>query len=63
MASWANPTSWHLNTPFWSFTDRRAPSIWVALDDATLENGCLFFIPGSVSGATDPSLTTTARFT
>ncbi|HYF31664.1 MAG TPA: phytanoyl-CoA dioxygenase family protein [Chitinophagaceae bacterium] len=44
---WANPTAWHLDTPFWSFDDRRALSIWVALDDATLENGCLFFIPGS----------------
>lgn len=44
---WANPTSWHVDTPFWSFSDRRALSIWIALDDATLENGCLFFIPGS----------------
>jgi len=44
---WANPTSWHLDTPFWSFSDRRALSIWVALDDVTLENGCLYFIPGS----------------
>ncbi|MEV4886700.1 phytanoyl-CoA dioxygenase family protein [Chitinophaga ginsengisegetis] len=44
---WANPTSWHLDTPFWSFTDKRALSIWVALDDATNENGCLYFIPGS----------------
>ena len=44
---WANPTSWHLDTPFWSFSDRNALSIWIALDDATLENGCLFFIPGS----------------
>ena len=44
---WANPTSWHLDTPFWSFSDRRAMSIWVALDDATVENGCLYFIPGS----------------
>lgn len=44
---WANPTSWHLDTPYWSFSDRRALSIWVALDDATPENGCLFFIPGS----------------
>jgi phytanoyl-CoA hydroxylase len=42
---WANPTSWHLDTPFWSFSDRKALSIWVALDDATYENGCLFFIP------------------
>jgi ectoine hydroxylase-related dioxygenase (phytanoyl-CoA dioxygenase family) len=47
---WANPTSWHLDTPFWSFSDRKALSIWVALDDATLENGCLFFIPGSQTG-------------
>ena len=44
---WANPTAWHLDTPFWSFSDRNALSIWVALDDATLENGCLFFLSGS----------------
>lgn len=44
---WANPTSWHLDTPFWSFSDKNALSIWIALDDATLENGCLYFIPGS----------------
>lgn len=44
---WANPTAWHLDTPFWSFSDRNAISIWIALDDATLQNGCLFFIPGS----------------
>ncbi|MGH2642669.1 MAG: phytanoyl-CoA dioxygenase family protein [Chitinophagaceae bacterium] len=44
---WANPTSWHLDTPYWSFSDRKALSIWIALDDATLENGCLFFLPGT----------------
>jgi phytanoyl-CoA hydroxylase len=49
---WANPTSWHLDTPYWSFSDRRALSIWVALDDATYENGCLFFIPGSYYNTT-----------
>ncbi len=49
---WANPTSWHLDTPFWSFSDRRALSIWVALDDATFENGCLYFIPGSYHATT-----------
>jgi phytanoyl-CoA hydroxylase len=47
---WANPTAWHLDTPFWSFHDRNAISIWVALDDATLQNGCLYFIPGSQMG-------------
>ena len=44
---WANPTSFHLDTPYWSFSDRRALSIWVALDDVTYENGCLFFVPES----------------
>lgn len=49
---WANPTSWHLDTPFWSFSDSKALSIWVALDDATLENGCLYFIPCSFKETT-----------
>jgi len=46
-APWANPTAWHLDTPYWSFSDPAALSIWIALDDATLENGCMWFIPGS----------------
>lgn len=44
---WGNPTALHLDTPYWSFSHPEALSIWIALDDATLENGCLFFIPGS----------------
>ncbi len=44
---WANPTSWHLDTPFWSFDSREALSIWIALDDVTIQNGCLYFMPGS----------------
>lgn len=44
---WANPTGFHLDTPLWSFSNRDAISIWVALDDATAENGCLCFFPGS----------------
>jgi len=44
---WANPTGWHLDNPYWSYYSRDAISIWVALDDATLQNGCLYFIPGS----------------
>lgn len=42
-----NPTAWHLDNPFWSFTSPDAISIWVALDDATLENGCLYYLPGT----------------
>lgn len=44
---WGNPTGLHLDTPYWSFDHPEALSIWIALDDATLENGCLFFMPGS----------------
>ena len=46
-APWGNPTGWHLDNPYWSFHSEHAISIWVALDDATIENGCLWFIPGS----------------
>ena len=44
---WANATAWHLDTPFWSFNSHEALSIWIALEDVTLQNGCLYFMPGS----------------
>jgi len=47
-----NPTSYHLDNPYWSFSSRDAISIWIALDDATLENGCMWYIPGSHKLAT-----------
>lgn len=48
---WLNPTGWHLDCPYWSFSSRQAITIWVALDDVTLENGCLYFILGSRKSA------------
>ncbi len=45
--AYANPTSFHLDVPYWSFTSADAITIWIALDDATLENGCLYYLPGS----------------
>jgi phytanoyl-CoA hydroxylase len=42
-----NPTSWHLDTPYWSFCSHDALSIWIALDDATLQNGCMCYLPGT----------------
>ena len=44
---YGNPTAWHLDNPFWSFFSHDAISIWVALDDATVENGCLWYLPGT----------------
>ncbi|MCE9590949.1 MAG: phytanoyl-CoA dioxygenase family protein [Planctomycetes bacterium] len=51
-APWANPTAWHLDNPYWSFSSRHSISIWVALDDATYDNGCLYFLPGTHKTAT-----------
>jgi ectoine hydroxylase-related dioxygenase (phytanoyl-CoA dioxygenase family) len=45
--AWGNPTSWHLDNPYWSFTSSHSLSIWIALEDATYENGCLYFLPGT----------------
>lgn len=42
-----NPTAYHLDVPYWSFRSPDAITIWLALDDATLENGCLYYVPGS----------------
>lgn len=42
-----NPTAWHLDNPYWSFSSRDSISIWIALEPATLGNGCMWFVPGS----------------
>jgi len=44
---WANPTSWHMDCPNWSFHHRSAISIWIALDHVTVQNGCMYYLPGS----------------
>jgi ectoine hydroxylase-related dioxygenase (phytanoyl-CoA dioxygenase family) len=41
-------TPWHQDAHYWPHADRRNQiSIWIALKDATLNNGCMSFIPGS----------------
>jgi ectoine hydroxylase-related dioxygenase (phytanoyl-CoA dioxygenase family) len=44
---YGNPTGFHLDVPYWSFTSADAITIWLALDDATIQNGCLYYVPGS----------------
>lgn len=44
---YGSPTQYHLDGPWWPFDSTHACTIWVALDDSTLANGCLYFVPGS----------------
>ena len=44
---WSNPTNWHVDNPMDPFHSRQSIMLWVALDDATLQNGCMYFLPGT----------------
>lgn len=40
--------AWHQDQAYWIETeDPRTATVWLALDDATPENGCMRFVPGS----------------
>lgn len=42
------PTAWHQDHPAWPIIQPAGlVSAWVALDDATIENGCMWMVPGS----------------
>ena len=43
-----SPVSWHQDSAYWTSVSPPALiSCWVALDDVTLENGCMHMLPGS----------------
>jgi phytanoyl-CoA hydroxylase len=40
--------AWHQDQAYWIHTDdRRTATCWLALDDSTIDNGCMQFLPGS----------------
>lgn len=39
--------SWHQDASYWPFSHTNTVSCWLAIDDTTIENGCMKFIPGS----------------
>lgn len=40
--------AWHQDQAYWIGTDdRRTATCWLAVDDSTLESGCMQFLPGS----------------
>lgn len=40
-------TNWHQDAPYWPMDPLGALSAWIAVDDVSVENGCLHFVPGS----------------
>ena len=41
-------TPWHQDSAYWiSMSDKRAVSCWIAIDRATLNNGCMWYTPKS----------------
>lgn len=43
----SKPTPWHQDLPYWPMKEPGALSCWLALDNVSEENGCLWFLPGS----------------
>jgi ectoine hydroxylase-related dioxygenase (phytanoyl-CoA dioxygenase family) len=40
--------AWHQDFSYWTFTKpMHHLTCWIGLDDASVENGCLYFVPGS----------------
>lgn len=40
-------TPWHQDGEYWPLRPLATCTVWLAVDDATVENGCLKFMPGS----------------
>lgn len=39
--------SWHQDASYWPFSESKAVTVWLAIDDAAIDNACMRFIPGS----------------
>lgn len=39
--------SWHQDASFWPMTPSKTVTVWLAIDDADVENACMRFVPGS----------------
>lgn len=45
--------AWHQDMAYWPDTpDTRTATLWLAIDDSTIDNGCMRFVPGSVNEPT-----------
>lgn len=43
----SKPSAWHQDLPYWPHQQQDSLSCWMALDDVSEENGCMWFVPKS----------------
>lgn len=39
--------AWHQDATYWPLSPSRTVTVWLAVDDADVENACMWFVPGS----------------
>jgi phytanoyl-CoA hydroxylase len=55
-------TGWHRDMRFWSFEREDLVSVWLALGAETIDNGALWFVPGSHAALFDADRFDDAKF-
>jgi phytanoyl-CoA hydroxylase len=55
-------TGWHRDIRYWSFAQENLVSVWLALGEETVDNGALWFVPGSHAMAFEPDQFDAAKF-
>jgi phytanoyl-CoA hydroxylase len=55
-------TGWHRDIRFWSFEREDLVSVWFALGEETIDNGALWFVPGSHNAEFDADRFDDAKF-
>jgi phytanoyl-CoA hydroxylase len=55
-------TGWHRDIRYWSFEREDLVSVWFALGKEEIDNGALWFVPGSHRMAFDPDRYDGAKF-
>jgi phytanoyl-CoA hydroxylase len=44
---------WHQDNHYFNVAENKTVSVWLALDDATVDNGCMWYLPGQHKTALD----------
>jgi phytanoyl-CoA hydroxylase len=60
--AYSSITSWHHDIRYWSFDRPELVSVWLALGDEHVKNGCLLLLPGSHRMEFQPHQLDTAQF-